>query len=198
MPFTKPCSSPRGSKRNKDACDLLSSTTFYARRIITPEIADLRCQELDEEVLFCSLVALLGLQECISQAENLEGWIRRDIHYFVAHDFDFGLAYAAARMAWMNFEHYSDDDNISIQRWRWNARAQWLHEARSEAIQIDSGTGQALIESPYSIMPRRVWDLKSNRVVEFQMIHAAFQSLHSKVSLSFGLFRIVGTKICIE
>ena len=33
-------------------------------------------------------------------------------------------------------------------------------------------TGQELIRSPYHIMPRRIWDLKSNRVVEFRMLHS--------------------------
>ena len=44
----------------------------------------------------------------------------------------------------------------------------------SKAIETDSSNaGQELITEPYSIMPRRLWDLKSNRTISFQMLHAA-------------------------
>ncbi|KAF8456826.1 hypothetical protein BDZ91DRAFT_636446, partial [Kalaharituber pfeilii] len=47
---------------------------------------------------------------------------------------------------------------------------------RSRAIDKDS-TGQELIHSPYLVMPRRIWDLKSNRVVDFTMLHSEALSM---------------------
>ena len=64
-----------------------------------------------------------------------------------------------------HFDILSVDSNIiSVQRGRWHKHAQELDEARSKAIEIYPST----IISPYSIMPRRLWDLKSNRVVDIR------------------------------
>jgi len=82
-----------------------------------------------------------------------------------------GLAYAAARVAW---KHFNDPDfNVAVHRGQWLAKAKQLDEVRERAI-YRNDTGQELIKSPYRIMPRRVWDLRSNRVVEFRMLHSDF------------------------
>ena len=159
--------------------DDILSTEFHVGGNITPAQANVPCQGLDEEVLWRSLAALVGLSERMTQAK-LE-WIRNDVCYFASCNFDFGLAYAAARVAWKHFNEYSMDCSlISIQRAQWHKHAHALDEARLKAIEtdysFDSSSGQArqeLIVSPYSIMPRRLWDLKSNRVVDFRMLHAA-------------------------
>ena len=53
-----------------------------------------------------------------------------------------------------------------------------MGEARSRAIKVDhSSSRQELSILPYFIMPRRLWDLKSNRVVDFQMLHAAQRTI---------------------
>jgi len=89
----------------------------------------------------------------------------------INHGYDLGLAYAAARVAW---KHFNDPDfNIAVHRGKWLARARQIDEVRENAIYTDR-TGQELIISPYRIMPRRIWDLKSNRVVEFRMLHSEF------------------------
>ena len=80
-----------------------------------------------------------------------------------------GLAYAAARVAWKHFNDLSF--NIAIHRGQWLAKAIQIDEVRETSIYRDN-RGQALIKSPYRIMPRRIWDLKSNRVVEFRMLHS--------------------------
>ena len=87
----------------------------------------------------------------------------------VNQGYDLGLAYAAARVAWKHFNE--PDFNIAVHRGQWLAKARQIDEVRENAIYTD-GTGQELIKSPYHIMPRRVWDLKSNRVVEFRMLHS--------------------------
>ena len=66
-----------------------------------------------------------------------------------------------------------DSSSISIQRGRWHKLAQLLDGARLQAIEVDhSNSKQELIVSPYSIMPRRLWDLKINRVINYRMLHA--------------------------
>jgi len=96
-------------------------------------------------------------------------WIRNDIRSFISQRYDFGLAYAAARVAWKSFN--DPDFNIAVHRAQWQGNAKLIDEARANAIYTDE-TGQALIKSSYSIMPRRIWDLKSNRVIEFRMLHS--------------------------
>jgi len=99
----------------------------------------------------------------------MQVWIRNDVRYLVNQGYDLGLAYAAARVAW---KHFNDpDSNVSVHRGRWLANAMHIDEAREKAIYMD-GAGQELIIAPYGIMPRRIWDLKSNRVVEFRMLHS--------------------------
>jgi len=87
----------------------------------------------------------------------------------VNQGYDLGLAYAAARVAW---KHFNDAGfNITVHRDQWLAKARHIDEVREGSIYTDD-TGQGLIKSPYGIMPRRIWDLKSNRVVEFRMLHS--------------------------
>ncbi|KAF8430347.1 hypothetical protein EV426DRAFT_581116 [Tirmania nivea] len=153
------------------------NTVFHPGDAITPEQANFPCGDLSEELLSRLLVSLIGIDINElegSRDENLQRWIRNDIRYFVSQKFDFGLAYAAARVGWKRFREKAD---ISVQRARWLKKAKELDEARTQAIYKHSSTGQELIKSPYSIMPRRIWDLKSNRVVEYRMLHAEIQSI---------------------
>jgi len=159
--------------------DTLSPVESCAGGNITTKQADVPCRELNEEDLCRSLAALIGLHEDTIQTKRW--WIRSHIHYFRACNFDFGLAYAAARVAWKHFNDQSVDPKlISIHRAQWHKYAKVLEEARTKAIEIDhSISGQELIITPYSIMPRRLWDLKSNRVVDFRMLHAAQSTIET-------------------
>jgi len=177
MPYSGPRSTLHASHHKgtlpPNPLDILSSAAFRAGGNITSEQADVPCRGLNEEDLCRSLATLVGLHKDTTQVKRQ--WIRNDVRYFISCNFDFGLAYAAARVAWKHFNEHSVDPNlISMQRAQWHEYAQVLDEARSKAIEIGhSISGQELIISPYSIMPRRVWDLKSNRVVDFRMLHAA-------------------------
>ena len=170
LPYTRPHSTLCAS-HHKDALspsligsfDILS-TQFCAGGNTTPEQADIPCKKLDQEVLWRSLTALVGLQE-----ETDLRQVEYDIRYFFACDYDFGLAYAAARVAWKHYEPRM----ISTKRSQWHKHAYMLDEARSKVIERDLDSGQELISLPYSIMPCRIWDLRSNRVVDFRMLHAA-------------------------
>ena len=147
---------------------------FHAGDDLTPDQAKVACQDLDKEVLISLLGALVGLDG--ATLEHLESWMRNDIQYFISHGFDFGLAYAAARVAWNDFNSQSDGD-VARYRYRWLERAEHLDKARAMEVSKDSA-GQELIKAPYSVMPRRVWDLKSNRVVAYSMLHAKSQATH--------------------
>ena len=174
MPYSALCANHHKETPSPSPGSDISSIHFRAGGNITPEQANVPCTELSEEVLWHSLAALVGLHEDTIQAKHQ--WIRNDVRYFVACNYDFGLAYAAARIAWKHFnDHSLDSSVISIQRGQWHKNAQVLDEARSKAIDTSSSgrVGQQLIILPYSIMPRRIWDLKSNRVVNFRMLHAA-------------------------
>ena len=176
MPYTVPDSALCAGHHTSTLSSFKNlSTEFHGGDNITSEQADVQCWSLNEEDLWRSLVALIGLNENAIQAKLQ--WIRNDVRYFISCNFDFGLAYAAARVGWKHFnEHSMNCHTISIQRCQWRKHLQLLDERRSKAITIGNpNTGQApqeLIILPYSIMPRRLWDLKSNRVVNFQMLHA--------------------------
>ena len=206
-PFPMPHSALCANPPQRELSTSFSATQFRAGSNITPEQADALCRDLDEQVLCDSLTALVGLHEGTTQ--SMRQWTQNDVRYFVACNYDFGLAYAAARVAWKNFnddskkanddskivnddsKKFNDDSKkvndhskkvndrfssaVSIYRSQWHKHAQLLDEAREKAIEIvevDS-VHQELILSPYSIKPRRLWDLRSNRVVDFRMLHAA-------------------------
>ena len=153
----------------------ISSTSFPAGGNIAPEQADIPCREINEEVLRQVLTALVGLHDHTTQAKR--HWIRSDVCYFRTCNFDFGLAYAAARIAWKDFNSI-DSSVICRQRGQWHRHSQRLDEAQAEAIKIDSSASeQELITDPYSVMPRRIWDLKSNRTINFQMLHSALPDI---------------------
>ena len=147
---------------------------FCAGDALTADQAAVACQDLDQEVLINLLGALVGLDE--AAREPLQSWIRSDIRYFASHGFDFGLAYAAARVAWNGLKGCSEGD-VARHRHRWLERAEHLGKARTTVINRDSA-GEELIKTPYVVMPRRVWDLKSNRVVLYGMLHAKTQATH--------------------
>ena len=198
-PFPMPCTRVLAANHHKGTLPSsltkffdIMSTKFHAGGNITPEQADVPCQVLHEEVLRHSLVALVGFHEDATHAKDTiqakHQWVQNDIRYFVACNFDFGLAYSAARVAWKDFNENSlDSTEISVQRGQWHKHARELDEARANAIQRDSDpfssskqVQQEVIISPYSIMPRRLWDLKSNRVIDFRMLHAAKLSVESR------------------
>ena len=49
-----------------------------------------------------------------------------------------------------------------------------MEEGRKKVIKLDE-TGWEVILDPYLVMPRRVWDLKSNRVIDFRIRMADFR-----------------------
>ncbi|KAF8426742.1 ankyrin repeat-containing domain protein [Tirmania nivea] len=174
MPFSRPLAAVQVSRESPlastvgmchDCIEAIVNNQPHAS--LTPVQAALPCRVADEELLRRALIALLGIRK--DTVERLQVWIRNDVHYLVNQGYDLGLAYAAARVAWKSFNdpHF----NIAAHRAQWLARAKQIAELRENAIYMDDN-GQELIKSPYSIMPRRVWDLKSNRVVEFHMLHS--------------------------
>ena len=145
-------------------------TSFRTGGNITPAQANVACQSLSEKVLGDSLAALVGLHEYAAKVNSQ--WIQHDVKCFISCNLDFGLAYSAARVAWKHLNKVSANSSvIPIQRRQWHAYTQFLDEQRSMAIV--SRSNQELIISPYLVMPRRIWDLKSNRVVDFRMLHVA-------------------------
>jgi len=178
MPYTRSTLSTYHHFQQNDgatsSCNFTDSPfpiVFRAGEPITSAQADFLCTELNEETLISLLVSLVGIHDMA--AKRLQGWIRNDIRYFISQNFDFGLAYAAARVGW---KHFNEGVNIAVQRGRWLKKEKEIGVARIQAIHTDSA-GQELIKRPYSVMPRRIWDLKSNRVIEYRMLHSEVQSI---------------------
>ena len=183
-PFPMPYAGPyhHNSNSSSSSSSLILSAKFRAGCRLTSEQAGVPCPKLKEDILWNSLAALVGLHKGITLARNQ--WIGYDLCYFIAHHYDLGLAYAAARVAWKDFKEHPkciDSNTVFTQRLQWKHNLRVLDKARLAALQIPQELAgkkkkklqQELIISPYSIMPRRLWDLKSNRVVDFRMLHAA-------------------------
>jgi len=116
---------------------------------IAPEQADILCEGLEPEILVNSLLPLIGIHEEV--ANRLQVWIQNDIRYFVSQDYDFGMAYAAARIGWKNFNMLAPataDTEISRQGRKWLNQEKELAQDRDRAIYTDSNRRE-LIESPY-------------------------------------------------
>jgi len=178
MPYThSTLSTYHHFKQNDKAASLCNFTdppfpiVFRAGEPITSAQADFLCKKLNEEALISLLISLVGIHD--TAAKRLQGWIKNDIRYFISQNFDFGLAYAAARAGW---KHFNEEVNIAVQRGRWLKKEKEIDVERIQAIHTDSA-GQELIKEPYSVMPRRIWDLKSNRVIEYRMLHSEVQSI---------------------
>ncbi|KAF8421769.1 ankyrin repeat-containing domain protein [Tirmania nivea] len=72
---------------------------------------------------------------------------------------------------WLQKGFNDPDFNTAVHRGQCFAKAKQIDQARENTIYTDD-TRQELIKSPFRVMPRRVWDLKSKRVVESRMVHS--------------------------
>ena len=182
MPYTRSTSvlstSIHHHQQHSEAASLCASTDspfpffFQVGESITTEQADFLCRELSGETLVRLLVSLIGIHD--KAVERFGRWIQNDIRWFVSQNLDFGLAYAAARVGW---KHFNEEIGfVAMQRARWLKKEKELDIARTQAIHMGS-TGQELIKEPYSVMPRRIWDLRSNRVIKYRMLHSEVQSV---------------------
>ena len=98
---------------------------------------------------------------------------------------NFGEAYAAARVGWRHFNKPGVDfvHLVEQHRGQWLDIAQEIDKERTNSIQHKTNTTggislvgtspqaktnvataivQGMIEQPYKVMPRRLWDLTSN------------------------------------
>lgn len=170
MPYVGPCAPVQdcgGTPLTHTNCDNILN--FPPQSILTAEQADIPCGALKEEVLVKILVELVGIRAQV--AENLDPWIRNDVGYLVHQGYDLGLAYAAVRVGWKRFNE--PEFNVAAHRHKWLKRAKKLDEVRNNILSYHkNSTVQQLIKDPYQVMPRRLWDVMSNRVVEFRMLHS--------------------------
>ena len=187
MPFThstvEPSSCPDQQRFGTvSSCSLTGSlfptTGCEANADNTPRQADYLCQGISNEMLCWWLVSLVGLDN--ETAKQFLPWIENDIRYFISRNFDFGLAYATACVGWKYFKEEGitvgeEDAFVARQSGLWLRKQKEVGEARTRAIST-GGTGQGLINEPHVVMPRRICDLKRNRVVEYQSWHPCVQS----------------------
>jgi len=159
--------------------------------ILTTQQADLLCTAANEELIAQALVKLVvGIPTNTPEFEHFvhqyQYWIRNDVRYFVTQGYDFGQAYAAARVGWKHFNEPGFMHMAAYHRGQWLRTAKTIGEARVNSIYRDPGnTEQEMIKLPYKVMPRRLWDLKSNRVVEFRSLHSEILA-YNYTEMRFG------------
>jgi len=162
----------------EDICNLPAHATLTAQQ------ADILCAALKEESVVQVLTRLVigtGIDHDMLGFRRYEDWIRNDVRYFVTHGYDFGDAYAAARVGWRHFNKPDFIHLVAQHRGQWLRIAQNLDKERVNSIIRDIVTGKEMIKQPYKVMPRRLWDLKSNRVVEFRMLHSELLAYKSTI-----------------
>ncbi|KAF8418424.1 ankyrin repeat-containing domain protein, partial [Tirmania nivea] len=172
-----------------------------AHAALTPQQADISCAALKEELVVQVLVHLVigtctATNHAVPESKCYKDWIRNDVRYFVSHGFDFGEAYAAARVGW---KHFSEPDFVHLiaqHRGQWHGIAQKIDKERDNSINRNDAMGQEMIKEPYKVMPRRLWDLKSNRVVEFQMLHSELLAYKSTTEWQLGKARVEASHVC--
>ena len=156
---------------------------------LTTQHADISCVTLKEELIVKVLVQLvIGTGTDTPEFKHYEDWIRNDVRYFVTRGFDFGEAYAAARVGWRHFNEPDFIHLVAQHRGQWLRIAQEIDEERANSIHRDN-MGQEVIKLPYEVMPRRLWDLKSNRVVEFRMLQSELLAYKFTNEQRFGKAR---------
>jgi len=137
---------------------------------LTLEEADCLCRDIGEEHLYRILTTLVGLQS-VNQFHYQ--WLITDVRLFISSNLDLGTAYAVVRTAW---RHFNTTPHLNVASWRqlmWKSITE-MGVLRKNAVSKDE-KGRGLIASPYEVMPRRIWDLKSNRVVDFRNCLADFR-----------------------
>ena len=136
---------------------------FNPEDSLTPEEADCLCCDIGEQNLCRILTTLVGLGT--RSRVNFYGWLITDVRVFISSNLDLGTAYAVARTAW---KHFNVTLLLDVSSWRqkiWTSIND-MAKRRETAVSEDEG-GRGMIADPYDVMPRRIWDLKSNRVVDF-------------------------------
>ena len=121
----------------------------------------------------------------------------------------FRSAYAAARVGWRHFNKPDFINRVAQHRGQWLDIAQEIDKERANSIYLDQEktmaktaqvqardresaaetTVQQMIKLPYKVMPRRLWDLKSNRVVEFRMLQSELLAYKFTTKQQFGKAR---------
>ncbi|KAF8469931.1 hypothetical protein BDZ91DRAFT_719210 [Kalaharituber pfeilii] len=147
----------------------ITQRTFTREEVLTPAEADWPCREMGQIFLFTSLVQLLGLSS--NSATYYAAWIMADVRWFIEHNFDFGFAYASIRKAWRPLQ-LSYPIDLAEYRSRCCAEYDRMMVWRRDVLQREGITGHEVILEPYGIKPHRIWDLKSNRVVDYIMLFA--------------------------
>ncbi|KAF8459993.1 hypothetical protein BDZ91DRAFT_740357, partial [Kalaharituber pfeilii] len=143
---------------------------FEAAEALSAEEADWPCRGMGFKFLLRALTQLVGVSAQLT--DDYAAWIRADISWFIQHGFDFGMAYACTRKGWRPL--LLPDDVVDLAAYRneiwdeYNKAMEW----RKNILVLDEETGYEVIEDPYEVKPNRIWDLKSNRVVDYTMLCA--------------------------
>lgn len=123
------------------------------------------------------------------ETKRYRKWILNGVYYFVACNLDFGLAYAIASVAWLYFRMFKEKSyiyrltnslletsHVSLYRRECHQGALALVEEEQAAIKTEcSNAVHKIIESPHKIKPCRLWDLRSNRVINYRLLHAVLE-----------------------
>ena len=157
---------------------------------LTPDQSDIPCRLLGEHLLRLSLLALVGLELPLQNTApgwSYTRWTISDTQWFLDADLDFGTAYSIARIAWAHFKSPATGlqlvmggFDVAGHRQRLWAVLASLEQERENAIAVDPHTHEEVINEPTGIMPRRIWDLKANRLVDFRVLTAEHMLLRER------------------
>ena len=199
MPYTRSTLKTKIASGSSTCSDL--DEIYDLPVALAAQHADISCAILKEELIVKVLVQLvIGTDTEAPGFKLYENWIRNDVRYFVTQGYDLGEAYAAARVGWKHFNKSEFVNLVAQHRGQWLGIAQEIDKERVNSIYIyqdktgtmpvaNINTVQEVIKRPYKVMPRRLWDLKSNRVVEFRMLQSELLAYKSTTEQRFGKAR---------
>ncbi|KAF8429071.1 hypothetical protein EV426DRAFT_557365 [Tirmania nivea] len=143
------------------------------------EQADYPCKDIEEGYLLRSLAELCDDQtragfsaneRLLSEPGNT--LVTSALRWLSSEDYDFGMAYSIASTIFMkiSLDHQQFfSEPSTLVRDVLDAVAQKERETDDFHIRVDD-SGTEIVHSPYRTLPRRVWDVRSNRVIPFSLL----------------------------
>ena len=141
MPHTRSSAiqSPTVDNRSSTCSSLEGIFDLPTHAALTEQHANISCTVLNEELIIKVLVQLVNGTGTDIDAPELtcyENWIRNDVWYFISQGYDFGEAYAAARVGWRRFNKPDFVNRVEQHRGQWLRIAQEIDKERVDSIEI--------------------------------------------------------------
>ncbi|KLO14817.1 hypothetical protein SCHPADRAFT_939235 [Schizopora paradoxa] len=157
-----PCSSPRSATKTERMGIILQERAILHPAVLLPKQADAKYTSPEE--------ILAGFNQITNQsleAKHLKGPLLDLLNSYILRKLDFGMIYARSRSNWFWRGTMNSEDGL-VQSLAYIER----EGDSDEQTRRMSLKGQT-ISRPQDITPRRLWDLRANRVIPYHYSYSA-------------------------